>query len=106
MNRLKRVFQAITLRNSHESQLPKIDGANQKLRLMDLYILKHLEEPMTDRQLHKEYNLVKTRSKAAFSTITRRRNELVKLGFVKNTNVTVTGPNKRTYSLWLANPEK
>jgi hypothetical protein len=102
MNKFKLAVKAIMQRNSPKSFLPKINKNNATLRLMDLYILKHLELPMTDEQLHSEYNRVKSRPKAKESTISRRRRALASAGMVVNTNTTITGPYKRGRSVWIA----
>lgn len=100
LNKLKHAVSAITQRNLKPLQVIEFTPANRKLRLMDLYILKHLETPLTDEQLTRAYNRVRNRPKAPMSSLKRRRYELVRQGFVHDTGTVVKGKYSRNMTVW------
>lgn len=100
ISKLKHVVKAFITRRSSEQQLVELTPQNRKLRLMDLYILKHLETPMTDEQLTRAYNRVKSRSKSTYGAIRRRRYELAAKGLVRDTGTVVKGKYTRNMTVW------
>lgn len=102
MNKLKRVLQGITQRSSLKFYLPQLNNSTTTLRLMDLYLIKHLETPMTDHELFEAYNRVKNRRKATLSTIRRRRLALVHSGHVVSSQDYKLGKGSRVRSLWVS----
>lgn len=101
LSKLKHVVSGLTTRNL---RLPPADTLaslkDKKLRLVDLYILKHLETPLTDEQLTRAYNRVRTRSKVTYSTIRRRRSELVRKGYVRDTGTVTKGKYGKNMTVW------
>ena len=98
--KLKRVVSEIITRNSRMPQLAGLTPQNKKLRVTDLYILKHLETPMTDEQLTRAYNRVRNRPAAKYQSIRRRRAYLVADGFVHDTGVVTKSKYGKNMTVW------
>jgi hypothetical protein len=99
-NKLKHVVKAIIMRNSKMPQMAGLSQKNKNLRVIDLYILKHLETPMTDEQLTRAYNRVRNRPASLYESIRRRRSSLVNYGLVRDTGAVTKGKYGRNMTLW------
>jgi hypothetical protein len=87
-------------------QMAGLSQNNKNLRVIDLYLLKHLETPLTDEQLTRIYNSVKNRPGALYESVRRRRAYLVSYGLVRSTGMVAKGKYGKDMKLWTSTLKK